>query len=291
MLAQTAPNMYRLELPPACKVMNVDSLRRFWQQQDGTPEPPPCIMINPLTGAEEASCRRSWAFACTTARPSAASPAWSARTPREIHGLSTSPIARRRLQTWRRRAAWWSLDHRQPLAGRHHWSRSLFPPRLPAYQSWPRHPTVRPRAWWVARSCTGSPRTAGCRAQWLKGPPSHLSRLPRDHVTRPGGHRGLLSRLGVLRTAVVTLGGPRRPSWASSLIPSPDDRVRSRALGSLECSASCGVYVFRFLLGVPGAGFGFRSVCRESHRPAGTAAGRSRCARRAWLTTWTTCQV
>ena len=30
---------------------NVDRLRRFQQQPDGTPEPPPCI--DPLTGDEE----------------------------------------------------------------------------------------------------------------------------------------------------------------------------------------------------------------------------------------------
>jgi len=53
-LAQTAPNTYRLELPPAWKVVNefnVDRLRRFRQRPDGTPEPPP--RIDPLTGDEE----------------------------------------------------------------------------------------------------------------------------------------------------------------------------------------------------------------------------------------------
>ena len=53
-LAQTAPNTYRLELPPAWKVVNefnVDRLRRFRQRPDEMPEQPPCI--DPLTGNEE----------------------------------------------------------------------------------------------------------------------------------------------------------------------------------------------------------------------------------------------
>ena len=53
-LAQTVPNPYRLELPPAWKVMyefNVDHLLQFLQWLDGAQEPPPCI--DPLTGDEE----------------------------------------------------------------------------------------------------------------------------------------------------------------------------------------------------------------------------------------------
>ena len=53
-LAQTAPNTYRLELPPAWKVVNefnVNRLLRLRQRPDGTPEQPPCI--DPLAGDEE----------------------------------------------------------------------------------------------------------------------------------------------------------------------------------------------------------------------------------------------
>ena len=110
-VAQTAPNTYKLTLPAAWKVVNefnVSRLRRYrtrpewmWPEQ---PAPPP--VVDPVSGVQEHEVHEILRFRLHYGKPQCLV-RWTGRTRRATHGnrWSTSPTAKRRFGTLRRRAA------------------------------------------------------------------------------------------------------------------------------------------------------------------------------------------
>ena len=178
-----------------------------------------------------------------------------------------------RTSTRRRRAAWpgwsWSLDSDHDLC---HCSRrsprgsiEAAPSSTPAFRLF--HHGLGTRRSRSARElgesqvpvlvARGGRLAAGLDGKGVFQSPS--SRFLAYHAKSSPGLCGLPPRFGVLCTAVVTLGGPRRPDWAFKLSAHPVARRSGPPPGG---KASGGFslllgFCFQFLFGVPGAGDGF----------------------------------
>ena len=205
------PTRISSSYPPAWKVVNefnVDRLRRFRQRCSRQNRP---HALTPLRATRSAKCRKSWASACTTARPNASS-GGPARTPRATRGsrLRTSPIARRRSRISRRHAAWRSLDHPPPLAGRRHRSRLPFRPPPSGFSIAASAPDGPPAGLVGSKILYWWPEDG-----WLLGSVAKVSsKPPFSHVKSQASHgapRATNSLQGRM-TAMSSSGTPRRVS-------------------------------------------------------------------------------